>query len=252
MAPHAPYTVSDRSFEQIATYAGELELPIHIHVHETADEVGQSLGQHGVRPIERLRRLGLLGPGLIAVHSVHLDAAEIEALARHCAHVAHCPSSNLKLASGIAPVAALAHAGVNIGLGTDGAASNNRLDLFEEMRLAALLAKGASGTSTAVPAADALAMATINAARALGLEREIGSIEPGKAADLTAVNLGDLERSPCYHPLSHLVYAASREAVTDVWVAGRRLLDQGRLTTLDVGALIAKAHQWQIKIAPQA
>jgi 5-methylthioadenosine/S-adenosylhomocysteine deaminase len=252
MAPHAPYTVSDRSFEQIATYAGELELPIHIHVHETADEIGQSLNQHGVRPLERLRRLGLLGPGLIAVHAVHLDPTEIDTLARHGAHVAHCPSSNLKLASGIAPVAAFAGAGVNIGLGTDGAASNNRLDLFEEMRLAALLAKGASGKPTAVPAADALAMATVNAARALGLEREIGSIEPGKAADLAAVNLGDLERSPCYHPLSHLVYAAGREAVTDVWVRGRRLLDQGRLTTLDANALMAKAHQWQIKIAPQA
>jgi 5-methylthioadenosine/S-adenosylhomocysteine deaminase len=252
MAPHAPYTVSDRSFEQIATYAGELELPIHIHVHETADEVGQSLSQHGMRPVERLRRLGLLGPGLIAVHAVHLDATEIEALARYGSHVAHCPSSNLKLASGIAPVAAFADAGVNIGIGTDGAASNNRLDLFEEMRLAALLAKGASGKPTAVPAADALAMATINAARALGLEREIGSIEPGKSADLAAVNLGDLERSPVYHPLSHLVYAAGREAVTDVWVRGRRLLDQGRLTTLDTGALKAKEHQWQIRIAPQA
>jgi 5-methylthioadenosine/S-adenosylhomocysteine deaminase len=252
MAPHAPYTVSDRSFEQIATYAGELELPIHMHVHETADEIGQSLSQHGVRPLERLRRLGLLGPGLVAVHAVHLDAGEIDALARHGAHVAHCPSSNLKLASGIAPVAAFAEAGVNVGLGTDGAASNNRLDLFEEMRLAALLAKGASGKPTAVPAADALAMATLNAARALGLEREIGSIEAGKAADLTAVNLGDLERSPCYHPLSHLVYAAGREAATDVWVRGRRLLDQGRLTTLDIGALKAKAHQWRIKIAPQA
>jgi 5-methylthioadenosine/S-adenosylhomocysteine deaminase len=252
MAPHAPYTVSDRSFEQIATYAGELELPVHIHVHETTDEIGQSLSQHGVRPLERLRRLGLLGPGLIAVHAVHLDPAEIEGLARHGAQVAHCPSSNLKLASGIAPVSALADAGVNVGLGTDGAASNNRLDMFEEMRLAALLAKGAAGKPTAVPAADALAMATINAAQALGLDREIGSIQAGKSADLTAVNLGDLERSPCYHPLSHLVYAAGRESVTDVWVRGRRLLDQGRLTTLDSDALTAKAKQWQIKITPQA
>jgi 5-methylthioadenosine/S-adenosylhomocysteine deaminase len=252
MAPHAPYTVSDRSFEQISVYASELEIPIHMHVHETQDEIGQSLSQHGVRPVERLHRLGLLGPGLIAVHAVHLEAAEIALLAEQGCHVAHCPSSNLKLASGIAPVAALHEAGVNVGLGTDGAASNNRLDMFEEMRLAALVAKAVSGKPTSVPAQHALEMATIAPARALGLEQEIGSIEPGKSADLTAVNLGDLELSPCYHPMSHLVYAAGRDAVTDVWVRGQRVLEARRLTTLDSWELAAKAQQWQIKIAPQA
>lgn len=252
MAPHAPYTVSDRSFEQISTYASELEIPIHIHLHETEDEIRQSLAQHGVRPVERLHRLALLGPGLIAVHAVHLDATEIALLAEQGSHVAHCPSSNLKLASGIAPVATLLAAGINVGLGTDGAASNNRLDMFEEMRLAALLAKAASGKPTSVPAERALEMATIGPARALGLEPEIGSIEPGKSADLTAVDLGDLELSPCYHPMSHLVYAASRGSVTDVWVRGQRLLDGRRLTTLDPRQLAAKAQQWQIKITPQA
>jgi 5-methylthioadenosine/S-adenosylhomocysteine deaminase len=252
MAPHAPYTVSDRSFEQIATYAGELEIPIHMHLHETQDEIRQGLTQHGVRPVARLHRLGLLDPGLIAVHAVHLEAGEIALLAEQGCHVAHCPSSNLKLASGIAPVAALIEGGVNVGLGTDGAASNNRLDMFEEMRLAALLAKAVSGKPTSVPAQCALEMATIAPARALGLEHEIGSIEPGKSADLAAVNLGDLELSPCYHPVSHLVYAASREAVTDVWVRGERLLEGRRLTTLDVQQLSAKAQQWQIKITPQA
>lgn len=252
MAPHAPYTVSDRSFEQIATYAGELELPIHIHLHETEDEIRQSLSEHGVRPLQRLHSLGLLGPGMIAVHAVHLNAEEIALLAKHGSHVAHCPSSNLKLASGIAPVAAMIDSGVNVGLGTDGAASNNRLDLFEEMRVAALLAKAASGKPTSVPAHYALEMATLAPARALGLDHEIGSIEPGKSADLTAIDLGDLHLTPCYHPMSHLVYAASREAVSDVWVQGRRLLENRRLTTLDARELAAKAQQWQIRITPQA
>jgi len=252
MAPHAPYTVSDRSFEQIVTYADELQIPLHMHLHETQDEIRESQTRFGVRPLERMQRLGLLGPGLIAVHAVHLEPHEIALLQETGSHVAHCPSSNLKLASGIAPVAALLEASVNVGLGTDGAASNNRLDLFEEMRIAALLAKGAAGRPTAVPAHRALAMATLDAARALGLESEIGSIEPGKRADLTAVNLAGLELSPCYHPASHLVYAAGREHVSHVWVGGNSLLDDGRLTTLDAGELAAKAAHWQARMTPQA
>jgi 5-methylthioadenosine/S-adenosylhomocysteine deaminase len=252
MAPHAPYTVSDRSFEQIVTYADELQIPIHMHLHETQDEIRESLKAFGARPVQRMHRLGLLGPGLIAVHAVHLDASEIALLRETGSHVAHCPSSNLKLASGIAPVAAMLEAGVNVGLGTDGAASNNRLDLLEEMRLAALLAKGAGGRPTSVPAQRALAMATIDAARALGLEAEIGSITPGKQADLTAVDLAALELSPCYHPMSHLVYAAAREHVSHVWVGGEPLLHDGRLTTLDTAELAATAASWQQRIAPQA
>ena len=176
MAPHAPYTVSDASFERIVTYAEELQLPIHVHLHETRDEINASQAKFGVRPLARMQRLGVVGPGLLAVHAAHLDPAEIELLRAAGSHVAHCPSSNLKLASGVAPLTALRAAGVNVGLGTDGAASNNRLDLFEEMRTAALVAKGVSGNPTVIPAEDVLAMATLGAARALGLDAHIGSI----------------------------------------------------------------------------
>ena len=250
LAPHAPFTVSDATFAQIAIYAGELDIPVHIHLHETAQEIHDSVTAHGVRPLARLERAGLLGPGLIAVHGVHLDDAEIGLFARHGCSVAHCPSSNLKLASGIAPVAKLLQAGVNIGLGTDGAASNNRLDLFSEMRLAALLAKGGSGDATAMPAQRALECATLGGARALGLQDRIGSIIPGKLADLTAVNLSALALSPCYDPVSHLVYAAGREHVTDVWVSGKRRLADGNLAGLDETAIRSRAGQWQKKIRP--
>ena len=249
LAPHAPYTVSDATFERVATYAGELDMPVHIHLHETGDEVRESMNAYQLRPIRRLHKLGLLGPGLIAVHSVHLAPDEIDLLGEHNCHVAHCPSSNLKLASGIAPVAALHERGVNIGLGTDGAASNNRLDVFAEMRLAALLAKGASARATVLPAHAVLAMATINAARALGLDDRIGSLTTGKQADMTAVNLGAPELAPCYDPLSHLVYAAGREHVTHVWVNGTPLVADSRLTKLDPRDLAAKAAYWQEKIA---
>ena len=248
LAPHAPYTVSDAAFRRVATYAGELDLPVHIHLHETADEIRESLAAHQLRPIRRLQQLGLLGPNLIAVHAVHLADDEIELLAGHGCHVAHCPSSNLKLASGIAPVVRLAGRGVNIGLGTDGAASNNRLDVFAEMRLAALLAKGASGEATALPAHAVLGMATLNAARALGIADRVGSLAPGKCADMTAVNLDAPELSPCYDPLSHLVYAAGREHVSHVWVNGELLVENGRLNRLDPGELIAKAAYWKEKI----
>jgi 5-methylthioadenosine/S-adenosylhomocysteine deaminase len=252
MAPHAPYTVSDASFERIVTYAEELQLPIHLHLHETLDEINESVSKFGLRPLARMQRLGVVGPGLIAVHAVHLEPAEIEQLREAGSHIAHCPSSNLKLASGIAPLAALRAAGVNVGLGTDGAASNNRLDLFQEMRTAALVAKGVTGNPTALPAEEVLSMATLGAARALGLDDRIGSIEAGKWADLTAVNLAALELSPCYHPVSHLVYAASRHHVSHVWVAGRLLLDEGRLTTLDSEELSARAASWEQRIRPQA
>ncbi len=249
-APHAPYTVSDKTFQSIATLAAELDLPVHTHVHETLDEIRDSVEHHGVRPLERLARLGLVNSGLIAVHGVHLEPAEIAELARCGCSVAHCPSSNLKLASGIAPLARLLEAGINVGLGTDGAASNNRLDLWGEMRLAALLAKGASGDATAVPAWQALEMATLGAARALGLGDAIGSIEPGKRADLTAVNLDAAELAPCYDPVSHLVYAAGREHVSHVWVDGVPLVAEGNLTQLDPLAVTAKLRGWQHKIRP--
>lgn len=249
-APHAPYTVSDASFAKVLTYAEQLNVPIHMHLHETRDEIEQSIAQYGVRPIERLARLGLLGPNFIAVHAVHLEQDEIALLAQQGCHVAHCPTSNLKLASGLSPIGALIKAGVSAGLGTDGAASNNRLDLFGEMRLAALLAKAASDQADTLPAHEVLAMATINGARALGLDNEIGSLQVGKAADIIAIDLSSLETTPCYDAASHLVYAASREHVSHVWVNGELLLEDRVLTRLDTQGIGRNASHWRYKIAP--
>ena len=251
IAPHAPYTVGDKAFERIAMLQGVLDLPLHIHLHETRDEVEQSMTRHGVRPIARLQKFGLVDANLIAVHAVHLNDPEIALLAAAGCHVAHCPSSNLKLASGIAAPARLLQAGVNVGLGTDGAASNNRLDVFTEMRLAALLAKGSTDDPTALPAHTALEMATVRAARALGIDDRVGTLAPGKCADMTAVNLDALELQPCYDPLSHLVYAAGREHVSHVWVNGELLVEHGRLTRLDSDELASKAAYWREKIRDQ-
>lgn len=245
IAPHAPYTVADRTFERIAILAEELDLPVHIHLHETVEEVRAGVAAHGKRPLERLAALGLVSPRLIAVHAVHLDDAEIATLARNGCSVAHCPSSNLKLASGFAPVAGLLDAGVNVGIGTDGAASNNRLDLFQEMRTAALLAKAVAGRADAFPAQAALRCATLGGARAVGLEARLGSITPGKWADLCAVTLGEPETQPCYDPISHLVYACGREHVTHVWVGGRALLADRVLRQIDPRVLEKRTVLWQ-------
>jgi 5-methylthioadenosine/S-adenosylhomocysteine deaminase len=252
LAPHAPYTVSDETLGRIATLAEEIDAPVHTHLHETADEIAQGMARNGVRPIERLRRLGLVGPRLIAVHAVHLDETEIDLLAREGASIAHCPSSNLKLASGIAPVAACRARGITVGLGTDGAASNNRLDILGEMRTAALLAKGATGDARALGAHEALRMATLDGARALGLESRTGSIVPGKFADLAAVELSSPETLPCFDPVSDLVYAAGREHVTHVWVAGEARLAERRLTGLDEDEIRARAAWWRQKIRSTA
>jgi 5-methylthioadenosine/S-adenosylhomocysteine deaminase len=249
IAPHAPYTVSDKTFEKALTFSDELGLPVHVHVHETADEVRQGIEQNGIRPLQRLQNLGLLTPALIAVHAVHLNDQEIALLAEHGCSVAHCPTSNMKLASGIAPVQQMLAAGINVGLGSDGAASNNRLDMFAEMRLAALLAKAATGDATALPAFTALEMATINAARALGLDQHIGSIEPGKEADLVAVEIDGPGLSPCYDPVSHLVYAAGRENVSHVWVAGENLVENRRLSHISMQGLEKAALLWQNRLA---
>jgi 5-methylthioadenosine/S-adenosylhomocysteine deaminase len=245
LAPHAPYTVSDPTFRQVATLAAELDLPVHLHLHETEDEIARSVAEHGVRPIERMRRLGILGPGLIAVHAVHLDPGEIALLGSHACSVAHCPSSNLKLASGFAPVEALRKAGVNLCLGTDGAASNNRLDVMQEMRTAALLAKAVARDAEALPEHAALRAATLGGAQALGLGALTGSIEPGKAADLAAVALRGPELAPCYDPVSHLVYAAGREHVTHVWVNGELRVREGKLLGEAFSALDTRWQMWQ-------
>ncbi|HQU15373.1 MAG: N-ethylammeline chlorohydrolase [Chromatiales bacterium 21-64-14] len=248
-APHAPYSVSDPALARIRVLADELEVPVHMHVHETDDEIRQSMERFGVRPLERLRGLGLVSPALLAVHMTQLTDTEIESVALAGAHVVHCPESNLKLASGYCPADRLTRAGVNVALGTDGAASNNDLDLLGEMRTAALVAKAVAGNAAAVPAALALRMATLNGARALGLGEQIGSLEPGKAADITAVHLGELETEPVYHPVSQLVYAAARHQITDVWVAGRQLLKNRVLTTLDAAEIRDKARRWRDRIA---
>ncbi len=248
-APHAPYTVSAPALERIGRLAVDLNIPVHIHVHETAAEVAQFTAENGCRPLQRLEQLGLLSPHLLAVHMTQLESAEIERLAQAGAHVAHCPESNLKLASGFCPVARLDAAGVNVALGTDGAASNNDLDLFGEMRLAALLGKSIAGDAAALPAARVLRMATLNGARALDLATETGSLEPGKSADVIAVDLGAPETEPVYHPLSTLVYAAGRHQVSDVWVAGRRLLADRQLTTLDIAEIVQRARRWRDQIA---
>jgi 5-methylthioadenosine/S-adenosylhomocysteine deaminase len=227
----------------------ELDIPVHMHVHETRDEVQQSLAQYGIRPLQRLAQLGLVSSSLMAVHMTQLEDEEIQAVADSGAHVVHCPESNLKLASGFCPVARLMQAGINIALGTDGAASNNDLNMFSEMRTAALLAKGVANDASALPAYAALRMATINGARALGMESEIGSLEAGKAADICAVNLGDLETQPVYHPVSQLVYATSRDKVSDVWIAGRQLLRCRQLTTLDTQEIVSRAEEWRSRIA---
>ena len=248
-APHAPYTVSDEPLKRVVMYAQELDIPIHMHIHETAAEISGSMEQHGKRPLERLDELGLLGPQLVAVHMTQLTEDEVERIAQTNSHVVHCPESNLKLASGFCPVQQLHDAGINVALGTDGAASNNDLDMHGEMRTAALLAKGVAGNASALPAADALAMATINGARALGIDEVCGSLTPGKAADIVALKMDDLETQPLYHAVSQLVYATSRDKVNDVWVAGRHLLKERQLTTLDETAIQQSAQQWREKIA---
>ncbi|MES2353995.1 MAG: TRZ/ATZ family hydrolase [Pseudomonadota bacterium] len=248
IAPHAPYTVSDRAFTKIVTLSEQLDCGIHMHIHETDDEIQHSLKEYGVRPLARLKNLGLLSPSLIAVHAVHLTAMEIADLAHQGCHVAHCPASNLKLASGFAPIDKLLQAGTNVGIGTDGAASNNRLDVMGDMRLAALLAKGVSGRADAVPAQTALAMATINAARALGLDEKIGSLEVGKCADITAIDMSKVGTSPCFDVISQIVYAADREQVSHVWVDGELKVENGGLIDIDTQELLAKTAYWQSKL----
>ncbi len=247
-APHAPYTVSDAPLEKIRMYADELDIPIHMHVHETAHEVESSLKQYGKRPLARLADLGLLTPRLLAVHMTQLQADEIALLAKAGVNVMHCPTSNLKIASGFCPVHALVQAGVNVAIGTDGAASNNNLDMLEEAHIAALLAKGVSHEATAVPARLALRMATLNGAKALGLDTQIGSLVAGKAADITAIDLSDISNQPVFDPISQIIYSVSRDHVTDVWVNGKRLVASRRLTTLDESALREKTLKWRGKI----
>jgi 5-methylthioadenosine/S-adenosylhomocysteine deaminase len=247
--PHAPYTVSDLHLERIRVAVDELDVAVQMHVHETAAEVQQALDQSAERPLARLRRLGLLGPRFQAVHMTQVSDADLEMLVATNTSVIHCPESNLKLASGFCPVERLWQAGVNVALGTDGAASNNDLDLLGETRTAALLAKAVAGSASALDAHRALRMATLNGARALGLEHCIGSLQPGKAADLVAFDLSGLAQQPIYDPVSQLIYTCGRDCVRHVWIAGRQLLDNRRLTRMDEAQLHATATAWGARIA---
>lgn len=248
-APHAPYTVADDALNRISVLAEQLDVPVHIHLHETLQEITDSEARYGIRPLERIAHAGLLSPKLIAVHAVHFLDGEMETLAKHGCHIAHCPSSNLKLASGLPPVKKWLTAGINIGIGTDSAASNNRLDMFAEMRLAALLAKGVSGDATTLPAALALQAATLDGAKALGLDAHIGSLESGKWADMVAVNLSNLNTQPVFDPVSTLVYAAGREQVSHVWVGGDLKYHEGRPTSINLPDLKARLAYWSDKLA---
>jgi 5-methylthioadenosine/S-adenosylhomocysteine deaminase len=247
-APHAPYTVSDGPLERVRVLADELDIGIHMHVHETVEEIRTAVELTGVRPLSRLQELGLVSPALMAVHMTQLAPEEIPAYAGSGAHIVHCPESNMKLASGFCPVAELAGAGVNIALGTDGPASNNDLDMIGEMRTAALLGKLASGDASALPAHAVLRMATLNGALALGLGEQTGSLTPGKWADMAAICLDTVETQPLYDPVSQLVYACGRDQVTDVWVAGQHLLKERQLTTLDIHEILHRARDWQARI----
>ncbi|MGL4604681.1 MAG: TRZ/ATZ family hydrolase [Iodobacter sp.] len=248
LAPHAPYTVSNDTFSQVITLADEFDLGIHCHIHETQHEIDGSLKKYGVRPLERLASLGLLGANLVAAHMVHTSDSEIALLAKYGVNIAHNPASNLKLASGFARVHAMQQAGVNIGIGTDGGASNNKIDLFAEMRLAALLAKAQAEHAEAVPAWQALEMATLNGAKAMGLDGKIGSIKAGKQADLIAVDLSAANTQPCYDPVSQIVYAADRTQVSHVWIAGRSVYQNGQHLSLNAGETLNRTRRWQQRI----
>jgi len=250
-APHAPYTVSDQPLETIRSLAHEMDIPITMHVHETAHEIVQAVEKTGTRPLYRLHELGLVSPSLLAVHMTQVEHDEIEILASSGCHVVHCPESNLKLASGFCPVAELYKSGINIALGTDGAASNNDLDMLGEMRSAALLAKGVAADPTALPASSALRMATINGARALGMDDRIGSLEMGKQADVIAINMDSIETTPLYDPVSHLVYSCGRDQISDVWIAGRHVMKNRVLTGLDEASIRQQALQWSTKIGSE-
>ena len=248
LAPHAPYTVSDKGFLRAHEISQEFQIPLHVHVQETAFEVDSETAKYNKRPLKRLYDLGLLSPLFQAVHMTQVTDEDQALLLETGAHVIHCPESNLKLASGFCPVDKLLKAGVNVGLGTDGAASNNDLDMLGEMRTAAMIGKIVAQKDTAVSAADALRMATFNGAKAMQWDKDVGTLEIGKSADMIAIDLSDANTQPVYNPISQVVYAAHQHQVTDVWVQGRVLMKNRELTTLDEKAILEKTKVWQKKI----
>jgi 5-methylthioadenosine/S-adenosylhomocysteine deaminase len=251
-APHSTYALSDESFIELRVLADQLDARIQIHLHETAAEISAALERTGKRPFDRLNELGIINASLLAVHCIHMTDDELDVFAASGVNVAHCPRSNLKLASGIAPIAKYREKGLNVAIGTDGAASNNTLDMLSEMRMAALLAKGSTSDATAISAVQALKMATLDGAAALGLAGETGSIEAGKWADLACVDLSPIHSQPVYDPVSQLVYTARADQVTDVWIAGRHQLDNGRLTQVDTSNLLQRSNEWRDRFAASA
>ncbi len=247
-APHAPYTVSDESFRRIRDLAEAHDLKINVHLHETENEIQQSLELFNKRPIQRLDDLGFLNSNVLAVHAAVLNDEDINILTKNNVHIIHCPESNMKLASGICPVEKLLNNGLNVALGTDSVASNNDLDMFSEMRTATFLSKVSTMDPTSLNSEQTLAMATIHGAKALGLEQEIGTLESGKSADFIAVNLNDIETLPVYDPIVQIVYASNRQQVNDVWVAGKQLMKNRQLLTLNELELKEKARYWGKKI----
>ena len=247
-APHAPYTVSNASLERVAMLANELELTVHIHLHETQVEIAQSLEKYNARPIQRLHDIGLVNSNLVAVHMTHLEEDEIDLLVETNANIVHCPQSNLKLASGFCPVQKLKEKNINVAIGTDSCSSNDDLDMLSEMHSAALLAKGIANDAAALPAYETLRCATINAAMALGIDHDTGSLEIGKSADFCVIDINTLEAQPIYDPIGHLIYATQRNQVSDVWVAGKQLLSNRELLTLDQDEIITKTKQMNSKI----
>jgi len=250
VCPHAPYTVSDDSLKKVKALSDEFNIPIHMHMHETQFEIDSGIEQYGKRPFQRVYDLGLYSPRFMHVHVTQLTDQEIQIIADTGSHVVHCPESNLKLASGFAPIAKIVDKGINVAIGTDGAASNNDLDMFGELRLASLLAKAVSGNPTTLSATKVLEMATINGAKALGIDHEVGSLEKGKAADIIAIDLSSYLTQPVYNPISHLAYCVNRLQVSDVWIAGKHLLVQGRFAHLDTQRLREQAHYWAEKAQP--
>ena len=248
IAPHAPYSVSDKTFELIGTYAEQLGLSIHTHLQETQSEVQESIKKFGVTPTQRLSSLNILGPNLLAAHCVHLSEQDLDLLALNNVYISHNPSSNLKLGSGLADLSSMIKRGVSVSLGTDSSASNNRLDIFEEMRLASLLVKGKSGNPEHLPAVEVLRMVTIEAAKALGLESDIGSIEINKKADMVSINLDSIDLLPSYDPLATVIYSAGRSDVNYVWVDGNVKLKENELVNIDTDKLKFLAKSWQTKI----
>ncbi len=249
--PHSPYAVSDQLLHRVMVLSEELDIPVHLHLHETRQEVEEAVAQTGKRPLQRLADIGLLSPRLQAVHMTQITEQEIGVIAENSVHVIHCPESNLKLASGFCPVNQLLRSGVNVALGTDGAASNNDLDMFGEMKTAALMAKAVESDATVLDAHTVLRLATLNGAKAMGLEEQLGSLEKGKLADLVAVDLSHLESQPVYSPLSQLVYAHRGSRVSHVWVNGEILLDDGQFTHLNADPLREAVQQWRDKLRNQ-